>query len=77
VTTATMTPEAQTQGGHGDDEDNLTHWRCCVKDRALCGAKSRPDDENIRDEDVNCVVCRAMEDQPCEVTCVPWLRGAS
>lgn len=55
-----------------DDGDSLSHWHCCLEDRALCGA--RLTGELVADgEEVECVVCRAMEDQPCEVTCDPWL----
>ena len=63
-------------GDGNDDDDGLSHWHCCLPDRALCGA--RLGGEPCPDgEDVECVVCRGMEDLPCEVTCHPYLGEVS
>ena len=71
VETAPVTAETEADGDQG-----MTHYTCCVDDRGICGTKL--DGESVDDEEpAECVVCRAMEDQPCEVTCHPWLREAS
>ncbi len=61
-----------------DDGQGMTHHYCCLNDRGLCGSKLDGDFENEDPtEPAECVVCRAMMDQPCEVTCHPWMREAS
>ena len=57
-----------------DDDQGMTHYFCCLDDRGICGTKLDGDfDDDDDEEPAECVVCRAMEDQPCEVTCDPWL----
>lgn len=42
--------------------DRLDHIYCCNPDRALCGT----DVSNMPEiDDANCVVCLALEEQPC------------
>lgn len=58
--------------GEGGRENLFSHWYCCVETRGLCGTKLLGE-KIVDDEPPECVVCRAMEDQSCEVTCQPWL----
>lgn len=76
MTAEPLVEPVTSDGGNGDD-DTMSHYTCCLDDRGLCG--TRVTSEVIPDDGVkpDCVVCRAMEDQPCEVTCHPWLGGAS
>lgn len=71
---------AEVQGETASDGDGeqpgLSHWFCCLEDRGICGTKLDGDFDDDDSEPAECVVCRAMEDQPCEVTCEPWLGQA-
>lgn len=60
-----------------DDDQGMTHYFCCLDDRGICGTKLDGDFDEDDEEPAECVVCRAMEDQPCEVTCHPYLTEAS
>lgn len=70
-TTQTVTPPAET----GAENQGLTHYFCCLEDRGICGTKLGGETIDS-DEPAECVVCQAMKDQPCEVTCHPWMREA-
>ncbi|HEU4568253.1 MAG TPA: hypothetical protein VFR99_09475 [Marmoricola sp.] len=76
MTTTTTTAVAEAAAEKPSDEGSFTHWYCCVEDRGICGTKLSGEEVHD-DEPAECVVCRAMEDQPCEVTCHPWLREGS
>lgn len=75
--TTVVAPAAEPVPVTSDDgNEGMSHYTCCLDDRAICGTKVGGD--TIPDEEpADCVVCRAMEDQPCEVTCHPWMREAS
>jgi hypothetical protein len=60
-----------------DDSQGMSHYFCCLEDRGICGTRLDGDFDDDDDEPAECLVCRAMEDQPCEVTCHPWMGQVS
>lgn len=66
MATATTEPEAQTGTGNGST-DGVTHYTCCDATVALCGQKTKAEEETT--ESVDCKFCIYLENDPCSATC--------
>lgn len=50
-----------------DTDDPDHHYYCCNPDVALCGTDLTG--HPYVDDEVTCLICLAVEDYPCTVTC--------
>lgn len=60
-----MTAQPQPQSSEPTTNDGLVHVFCCIYDLGLCGTDLTDVPEVLEDE-ITCVVCHDLRDQPCE-----------
>lgn len=69
MTTAMAEPEvAEAATG-----DGITHFTCCDKEIALCGAQTIREADT--ETDVDCMFCLYLENDPCSSTCQYGAQG--